>query len=218
MICPICNNPFESKTGAKTCSDNCRDIRWKKLNYPKVKRRRSILKIAAVEYKGGKCICCGYSKCKEALDFHHLDPSHKDFNISHSLNISWHTIKNELEKCVLVCANCHREIHAGIVNINDFDHPSSVSSIEDPRVFVSAKPKYCSCGTSIFRQSWRCEKCARASLTKLKIDKNVLAKLLWEQPTSQIAETYSVSDTAVAKLAKKFGLPKPPRGYWSKQK
>jgi len=66
----------------------------------------------AIEYKGGKCSICGYGKCKDALEFHHLDSSKKDFGVSKSgLTRSWLRIKKEIDKCILVCANCHRELH-----------------------------------------------------------------------------------------------------------
>ncbi len=67
-------------------------------------------KVKAVEYKGGQCIGCGYNKCLEALEFHHLDPSAKEFEISDRR--SWEALTIELDKCVLVCANCHREFHS----------------------------------------------------------------------------------------------------------
>lgn len=55
---------------------------------------------------------CGYSKCIAALDFHHTDPSKKDFGISSGgYTRSFEKIKDELDKCILVCANCHRELH-----------------------------------------------------------------------------------------------------------
>lgn len=65
----------------------------------------------AIEYKGGKCEKCGYDKCHAALEFHHLDPNEKDFAISKSRFTVFDNIKKELDKCILVCANCHREIH-----------------------------------------------------------------------------------------------------------
>ncbi len=67
----------------------------------------------AVEYKGGKCEKCGYDKCLAAFDFHHLDPNEKDYEPSRLFgqNHSWETIKSELDKCALLCANCHRETH-----------------------------------------------------------------------------------------------------------
>ena len=75
-------------------------------------KRRNNLKIKAIEYKGGKCEICGYDKCVDALDFHHLDPSEKEFRISDGYTRSWEKVQIELDKCMLVCANCHREIHA----------------------------------------------------------------------------------------------------------
>jgi len=81
-----------------------------------VKRRRKSLRAQAVEYKGGKCMFCGYNKCREALDFHHIDK--KKFGLSEKgMTRSWEKTKEELDKCILVCANCHREIHAGILQL-----------------------------------------------------------------------------------------------------
>lgn len=78
---------------------------------------RKRMKVKMVEYKGGKCQICGYDKCIEALDFHHINPKEKDFSISGGTR-SFETLKPELDKCILVCANCHREIHAGLIKIN----------------------------------------------------------------------------------------------------
>ena len=67
----------------------------------------------AVEYKGGSCAVCGYNRCIEALEFHHNNSSGKDFSISEKgYTRSWAKVKEELDKCMLLCANCHREIHA----------------------------------------------------------------------------------------------------------
>lgn len=77
------------------------------------KRRRKIRQML-VEYKGGGCHICGYDKCIDALDLHHKIAALKDFGISSSgLTRSWEKNKAEADKCVLLCANCHREIHAG---------------------------------------------------------------------------------------------------------
>lgn len=66
----------------------------------------------AVNYKGSKCEVCGYYRCIEALEFHHKDSSEKDFSISQKgYTRSWKKVKMELDKCILLCANCHREIH-----------------------------------------------------------------------------------------------------------
>lgn len=93
--------------------------RWKclKCEVDAVQKRRDKIKVMAVAYKGGKCVCCGYNRYIGALEFHHTDPTQKDFGISASgYTRSWDSIMSELDKCVLVCANCHREIHSGILN------------------------------------------------------------------------------------------------------
>ena len=74
--------------------------------------RMQNLKRQMVKYKGGECVRCGYKKYIGALEFHHLDPSKKDFNPSSLKRYKFdERIKEELDKCILVCANCHREIH-----------------------------------------------------------------------------------------------------------
>ena len=72
---------------------------------------RRKLKEKLVEYKGGKCEICGYDKCIAALDFHHLDPNEKEYAICNGDYKSFEKVKKEVDKCILVCANCHREIH-----------------------------------------------------------------------------------------------------------
>lgn len=76
--------------------------------------RAAQVKQQCVDYLGGKCIVCGYSRCNAALDFHHRNPAEKD---KFRDNWSFEHNKPELDKCVLVCARCHREIHAGLVTI-----------------------------------------------------------------------------------------------------
>lgn len=80
-------------------------------NYRSLKNYRNRLKEMMVEYKGGKCEKCGYNNCIDALEFHHINPSEKDFGISQYANLCYEDVKKEVDKCILVCANCHREIH-----------------------------------------------------------------------------------------------------------
>ncbi len=78
-----------------------------------VQKRRYKIKEKSVEYKGGKCEICGYDKCIDALEFHHKNPKEKDFGIGYKgYTRKWDIVKEELDKCILVCANCHREIHS----------------------------------------------------------------------------------------------------------
>ena len=75
-------------------------------------------KIKSVEYKGGKCIKCGYDKYVGCLDFHHRDSSQKDKKWKHIFNRKWEYIVKELDKCDLLCHNCHGEIHEDMRNID----------------------------------------------------------------------------------------------------
>ena len=72
--------------------------------------KRKEVKRKCVEYLGGKCSTCGYNKSLSALDFHHIDPEQKD-----KAYVTWKRnfdkLKIELDKCILLCANCHRELH-----------------------------------------------------------------------------------------------------------
>lgn len=81
------------------------------------KRRRN--KQAALQYKGGRCRVCTYQRCTRALEFHHVRPADKKFTISQGLEKHWPVLRKELDKCLLVCKNCHTEAHNGLV---DQDH------------------------------------------------------------------------------------------------
>lgn len=67
------------------------------------------MKKRAIEMMGGKCQLCGYNRCLDALEFHHIDPSQKEFSICDY--VSFERFLKEIEKCQLLCANCHREEH-----------------------------------------------------------------------------------------------------------
>ena len=70
------------------------------------------------EIRGGKCIRCGYNICSKALEFHHLDPNEKDFTISNG-NFKLIEALEESKKCILICSNCHRELHDNLWNVSD---------------------------------------------------------------------------------------------------
>jgi hypothetical protein len=66
-----------------------------------------------IVYLGGRCSECGYDRSEAALQFHHLDPETKaPFPLNSSHNRRWEAVRAELDKCVLLCANCHAELHS----------------------------------------------------------------------------------------------------------
>lgn len=114
-ICGICGKEFETlpNGGTRKYCFECSP------SYPKGTSRaatisalRRAMKKEAVKRKGGKCEICGYDKCIDALTFHHLNPSEKEFGLANGGNLhSWGKYLEEINKCILVCANCHAEIH-----------------------------------------------------------------------------------------------------------
>lgn len=117
--CKCCENVYltsefyeQQQTGANGQIWRYYDTLCKKCRSSKTSDRRRNLKLQAIEYKGGKCVDCGYNELHpEVYDFHHLVRNTKEFDIFISIK-SWVKIKKELDKCVLLCANCHRIRHA----------------------------------------------------------------------------------------------------------
>lgn len=84
---------------------------YREANYVLTRQKRQARKRAIIAYKGGKCERCGYDRCMAALQFHHRDPKQKTRQIAVMLSWAWARIMDEVDKCDLVCANCHAETH-----------------------------------------------------------------------------------------------------------
>lgn len=102
--CKICDKPY--LRGHQKYKDTCSSCR--------ITKHRQDRKKNLVNSFGGKCSICGYKKCMAALEFHHLDPTKKEINLSTASNNTNFFFK-EAEKCILVCCRCHRELHAGLL-------------------------------------------------------------------------------------------------------
>jgi len=112
-------SPYLCKTCGESNPNNFYQRRKSECRFCSVekdKKRLKSYKQLSVEYKGGKCAICNYNKSIEALQFHHLDPKKKDPNYTSMKNWSFESKKKELDKCILVCANCHAEIHANMTS------------------------------------------------------------------------------------------------------
>lgn len=85
--------------------------RCKKCTCEHVSEKRRQIKLELIKYKGGKCEICGYDKCIAALEFHHIDPKTKKFGIGNGNIKSLNILKQEVDKCLLLCNRCHTELH-----------------------------------------------------------------------------------------------------------
>ena len=110
-VCPKCKencdiDQFYDRRGKKNSSVYC-----KKCTTIQVVERTKKLKQEMVNYKGGCCEICGYNKYIGALDFHHINPDEKEFDLGDASKYSITRLKLELEKCITLCRNCHSEFH-----------------------------------------------------------------------------------------------------------
>jgi len=84
----------------------------------RIQEHRRKIKRKAIDYCGGKCRKCSYNRCLSAMVFHHLDPSKKDFNLNGN-SIGWKKSKKEIDKTILLCKNCHAELHSDQWELTD---------------------------------------------------------------------------------------------------
>jgi hypothetical protein len=159
-------------------------------------------KLRAIEYLGGKCSLCGYHKCQAALGFHHVDPTQKEHSVTYIvMRWRWEKVKPELDKCILVCNNCHAEVHFGM-------H----SPDRCKRILLRAVKKVCPiCGDEFQSKTAGQRYCSRACgyLGQRKVLRPLpsqLRKDMKELTWSALAKKYEVSIPAVKKWCRRYGL------------
>ena len=106
-ICKSCGCEFTTKS-----QTSCGSCMYKK---QRAKRKDKVYSIV-----GTDCWCCGYDKSTSILDFHHMDPKQKQFglNLRTISSMKWEKVWAELQKCASICCRCHREHHAGLLEVN----------------------------------------------------------------------------------------------------
>ena len=162
---------------------------------------------------GGKCCICGYNKCLSALEFHHLNPEEKDFTISKNAHIAFEKALEEAKKCILVCSNCHREIHAGLITElpnSCFDKEAAQKEINKLNDLKTKKIFYCKdCGKEISRGAIRCPECAKKHQRRTeRPNREKLKELIRILPFTTIAKQYDVTDNAIRKWCDSMNLPR----------
>lgn len=110
--------------------------------------RRVRNKIKGIDLLGGRCVKCGFRGHPAAFEFHHKDPSQKEFNFGNMANKAWKTLENELDKCELLCSNCHRMEHSTrydkhIEEVDAFERRYESILLPNTRKFVEDALEQC---------------------------------------------------------------------------
>lgn len=181
-----------------------------KLNYAVFWRARA--KAELIRYKGGKCILCGY--CKEiprVFDFHHRDPKNKEFTIGQYSILNMEKLKTEVDKCDLLCKNCHAELHdkeyieIRKVMKEKHDKPMAKIGVKYKIICKICKKEI---ESKDYKQVYCSNECHGIGLRKVKDrpSKEQLENDIQELPMTKIGKKYGVSDNAVRKWIKKNNL------------
>ena len=180
------------------------------------RRRR---KLNLIKVCGNKCNICGYDKTPDALEFHHIIPENKSYGIAnkgtcHDLE----TDLKEVQKTILVCANCHREIHAGfftreeLENYKIYDENIAQSLREEKELLNQKTIYYCkNCGKPLSGKTITnlCENCYKISRRVCeRPSREELKSLIRTTSFTQIGKIYGVSDNAIRKWCENDNLPR----------
>lgn len=173
----------------------------------RIKKFRKACKERILAAFGGACCICGYNRCAKSLALHHLDPKQKDFTVGKSIR-AWATVVQELRKCILVCFNCHQEIHDGMTIISNtvrrFDE--SYAALKE---YINEEPiTFCPIcnGPKQTHQKYCSASCSSRSKFKVNWDKIDLIKELETKNACQLADELGCSNTAIYKRLKKLKL------------
>ena len=178
------------------------------------RRKQNLIKVC-----GNRCNICGYDKTVSALEFHHIDPSSKDYAIgAQGTCRDIQKDLNEIKKCILVCSNCHREIHEGIysteelLNYKIFDEKMADSLVSERNEHLYGKVYVCSqCGKEITSgaKTGLCSSCytSQNRVVKERPLREELKILIRNYSFAELGRRYGVSDNAIRKWCKAVNLP-----------
>ena len=116
IICKKCESITSSKYGKIRYANPVK--RRYQLNFQRAVKKK--LKDEIIQYLGGQCLHCGIKdSCTAIYDVHHCDPTKKDFNPAQRMHKSFEVLKPELDKCILLCVNCHRREHVRLTDLKE---------------------------------------------------------------------------------------------------
>lgn len=164
-----------------------------------VKNWRKRTKDVIVSAMGGKCQICTYNKCTSALELHHIDPSQKEFGFGgiRANPQSFDKMKTKLQKCILLCSNCHKEVHANVAVLPETFHKF------DESLFITERDKISQ------RKQKRIAEKVPADRRKILLTNEEIQTILNQQfhgNKSAMARHYDVTETSIRKRLKQGPL------------
>lgn len=163
-------------------------------------------KLKLIEYKGGKCERCGYDKpIHSAYAFHHREPDSKDFTVSNWQHCNYKRLLDEVDKCDMLCMNCHAEVHF------EEHRWRQQEALENYNKHLLKEIQCLHCKTHFKptngRQKFCSVECSNKNKHKCKHPtKEQLQKDIDSMSMLAVGKKYGVSDNAVRKWAKKYGI------------
>lgn len=179
----------------------------------RTKRKQELVKVG-----GEKCQICGYDKCIAALEFHHCYPKEKIYGLSSGNCHSLLSDLLEVQKCILLCSNCHREVEYNNIQLEPYIDKNNAEKIAEDngykivwdknKIIDLKKGTFCKqCGIKITHGANLCSKCYKESLCSVRPSREELKKLIRTTPFTKIGTMFNVTDNAVRKWCIKYNLP-----------
>lgn len=181
-------------------------------DYLHVKEWRTNTKKKIIEALGGKCQICGYHKSISALEFHHINPKEKAFTLSTYMSRStkpWKDLVAEASKCILLCANCHREVHSEITELPKVFQVLDETLISSNKDNTPQQTPCQKCGKLKHHNLNFCsQKCGNEYRRKLELTKEKLNELLLKHKgnLSSMSRELKLSDNGLRKICLRSGL------------
>lgn len=172
-------------------------MKYTKTNLLRLERKR-----IAIERLGGKCSKCGYSKNLASLDFHHVDETTKEDAMGRIIQKTWKSFEDEIKKCVLLCKNCHAELHHTLLDFSIVDGKVILDN------YMGALQTNCLyCGGKSYGHKYCSQGCSNHGRRRVqRPPKEELQKLIEENTYTALSKKFGVSDVMIKKWAKKYGI------------
>jgi len=205
-VCPRCGEEkeienFGTRGKTKVWRAYCRECLNKIQRHRNKERKRKI-----IDLLGGECVKCGYKKNLSALEFHHLNPKEKEYEWNKAKLLSWNKLIKEIKKCILVCSNCHREIHNPENVFIDLIDNSDNKFLNREQTEIAPTGICPSCGENVFGTIYCTVKCASFSKRKIKERPTYeeLKKMIELSSYCEVGRRYGVTDNAIRKWVKQY--------------